>query len=252
MTWRLPESRWQVYPRNPLQAVVTQLRFDPILNIGAKVAQFQDLVRARFSLYEEHENQLLQLQVPTGTVETRAVKQHRFMARETPATTILDDQSVAIEFKAHRTRDELQRDAKLVFGALHDVYAPITATRFGLRYINVIDKGRISTDLGRAVGWRDLIAPEFLTFPAGIADLADTRFRMELASTMPLGSMTLRYGLLPVASGDIAYLFDVDRFREGSVSLAEVECDLPVFAEDIFRAFCVVRGPTLAEWMEKA
>ena len=53
MSWRLPEHDLHTYPRNPLVAVVAQLRFDPILKIADRVADFQDRVRARFPKFEE-------------------------------------------------------------------------------------------------------------------------------------------------------------------------------------------------------
>ena len=230
---------------------MAQLRFEPILNIGAWVAEFQDAVRAEFPGYEQAEVQLHHVDVGSGSVHSRNMKQHRFVARATPSVAILDEQSVAVEFRAHEQRDQLFRDWKLVFAALTDACKSIAPTRLGLRYVNVIDKQRIASDLGRPVEWPDVVATDFLRLPAELADLEGTRFGMELASSMPLGAMTLRYGLLPTVTGSIAFRYDIDRYRESPMPLDEVYSNLGLFADDVYRAFAPIQTPVLTEWMQR-
>ncbi|MCH7755956.1 TIGR04255 family protein, partial [candidate division KSB1 bacterium] len=49
-----PEVKRVIYKKNPLDRVICQLRFSPILKIDAEIpAEFQDMIRADFPNYSE-------------------------------------------------------------------------------------------------------------------------------------------------------------------------------------------------------
>jgi uncharacterized protein (TIGR04255 family) len=248
MTWRLPEHQHRTFSRNPLVAVIAQLRFDPILKIQATVAEFQDKVRGRFPRYEQTEGQAIEL--APGGMRVRKVADFRFSAKTEPTTVVLGDQGLAIEYRAHQHRDVLFTDFELVANALDQVYRPISPTRLGLRYVNVIDRARVSRDLQRPVEWSELVAEAFLHMPADLADLEGTRFAFEVSSPVPSGAMTLKYGLLPAEDGALAFRLDVDRYREDDLGVAGLVNDLRTFSDDIFRVFASASGPALCTWME--
>lgn len=250
MAWTLPTQPHQRFDRNPLAAVIAQLRFDPILKIAAGVPDFQDKIRARFPLYEERDVQVVEVALPgMDGVRTRQVREHRFRARNEPTTVVLGDQSVAIEYLAHQHRDVLFRDVELVVGALKNTFHDVSPTRFGLRYVNVIDRERIETDSGTASAWVELLDASFLQMPAELADLESTRFAMEIASEMRTGAMTLRYGLLPNPEGRLVFRLDVDRYREETFDVTDVEQTLRAFADDVFQVFMAAAGERLLSWM---
>jgi uncharacterized protein (TIGR04255 family) len=250
MPWTLPTQPHQRFERNPLAAVIAQLRFDPILKIATGVPDFQDKVRSRFPLYEERDVQVVEVALPgMDGVRTRQVREHRFRARNEPTTVVLGDQSVALEYLAHQHRDVLFPDVALVTGALKSSFPDVSPTRFGLRYVNVVDRDRVEIDTGMATAWADLLNASFLQMPAGLADLESTRFVVEIASEMPVGAMTLRYGLLPSPDGRVVFRLDVDRYREETFDVADVENTVQAFAEDVFQVFMAAAGERLLSWM---
>lgn len=251
MPWTLPTQPHQRFARNPLAAVIAQLRFDPILKIAAGVPDFQGKIRSRFSLYEERDVQVVEVALPgMDSVRTRQVREHRFGVRNEPTTVVLGDQSVALEYLAHQHRDVLFPDVALVVGALKSSFPDVSPTRFGLRYVNVIDRDRVAHDTGKSTAWADLLNASFLQMPAGLADLESTRFAVEIASEMPVGAMTLRYGLLPSPEGRLVFRLDVDRYREETFDVADVENTVQTFADDVFQVFMAAAGERLLSWMK--
>lgn len=250
MTWSLPDCEHRTFTRNPLEVVICQLRFDPVLKVHAGVADFQERVRHRFPRYEDRQGQLVEF-APTG-LQSRAVRDHAFYSRTRPATIVLGDQSCSLEYRDHRDRNELLDDAELVFGALQDVFGGISAVRLGLRYVNRIDRDAIARDLGRTLGWQDLIAEQFLSLPGGTGELAEVRFATEITRAVASGgAMTARYGLLPIPDQSVPiFRLDVDRYTEQNVSVPRVPTMLGEFSNDIYRLFVTAIGKDLRIWME--
>jgi uncharacterized protein (TIGR04255 family) len=251
MPWTLPIRPHERFIRNPLAAVIAQLRFDPILKIAVGVPDFQDEIRARFPLYEERDVQVVEVALPgTEGVRTRRVKEHRFRARNEPTTVVLGDQSVSLEYLAHQHRDVLFSDVALVVAALTSRFPDVSPTRLGLRYVNVIDRDRVEKESGRPTTWADLLEASFLRMPAGLADLDSTRFAVEIASEMPVGAMTLRYGLLPAHEDRLVFRLDVDRYRQETFAVTDVENTVRAFADDVFQVFMAAASERLLAWMK--
>jgi uncharacterized protein (TIGR04255 family) len=252
VTWNLPDCAHRTFGRNTLEVVICQLRFDPILKVHSAVPDFQDLVRKRFPRYEERRGEIVELN-PSAGLSSRQVRDHFFWARpEASAAAVLGDQSLSLEYRSHRSRDELLSDASLVFGAMDQVFQEVSPLRLGLRYVNVVDRNAIGDDLKRTLRWDELLQDEFLKLP-GSDDLEDARFATEI--TRPVaegGHMTVRYGLLPMP-GRTTPLFrlDIDRYREENLKLDECRTMLESFATDIYRLFMRAAGPSLVQWMEQ-
>lgn len=252
MTWRLPPRERTVYPRNPLEAVVIQLRFEPVLKIRERVADFQDRVRGRFPAFDEHVTQSFEVNPMLLGIRTREGREYRFRTREGDATAFLGIAALALETRAHIERDRLLADFGILHGALRDTADPITPVRLGLRYINAIDRAAISDGLGRDVAWDDVVAPELVRVPCGLADLDGTIFGAEVSSAMTRGKMILRYGLIPDDEGTPPrFRLDIDRFLDDQLDPAELADLLLAFTQDIYCVFEAAAGPALREWMTK-
>lgn len=130
------------------------------------------------------------------------------------------------------------------------VYGIVATTRLGLRYVDIIDRKRISDDLGRAVAWEGLVKESFLRVPTGLATPDDTHFVSEVTSPMEEGLQTVRFGLVRDEDGLSRFRLDVDRYIEGMVPDAEILERLHPFTDDIFSLFVAAAGPDLAEWMK--
>lgn len=249
MTWQLPDAEHKIFERNPLDAVICQLRFDTILKVHDRVPDFQDAIRSRFPGYQESEGIMFEL--TEGPPRQRMVRQHRFTAKREPTIALLGDQAVSLEYRDHQDRATLLRDARLVSSALETVYSNVSPQRLGLRYVNRIELRQIGDDLGREVSWSDVLTPDFIAVPTGLADLTGSRFASELTSPLSPGEMTVRMGLLPLPGRtDVGFRLDVDRYTEEDFSIADVDGLLGGFVDDIYKLFRAAAGPALIEWME--
>jgi hypothetical protein len=118
--------------------------------------------------------------------------------------------------------------------------------------VNVIDKERVETDLGRSTTWPKLISDRFLAVPTGLANLQDTVFACEVGSSMPSGGQTVRFGLVQEADGKARYRLDADRYVEVGVDPSRLADLLGGFADDLFAVFVAAMGPDLEAWMSKS
>lgn len=250
MAWQLPTHARETYPRNPLEAVVVQLRFDPILKIRDGVADFQDGVRHRFPKFEEQVTQSFEINPALG-VRARQDTEFRFRTTDGAGTVFLSTHAVALETRDHIERDALLGDFAVVMDALRSVYSPISPQRLGLRYVNIIDRHAIGAELGRDLEWRDLVADDFIRVPCRLADLEGIAFGSEFSGDLDGGRLTLRYGMLPEDESEPRFRLDIDRFAEEDVDVDDVQRTLMEFAADIFSVFRSAAGPELLRWMER-
>ncbi len=251
MVWKLTPKEHRVYPRNPLVAVVADLRYHPILKIGSKVPDFQEAVRSVFTEYQEQPQQFVTVQ-PFGLMQVSQGMAHIFRKSSGTAALSLTTTSLTLDSRRHASRDQLISEACLGFDGLLGLYSPVNAIRFGLRYINVIDRQEINLALGRKVAWTDLITPTFFSVPSGLADEHGTLYGVEVSSPMDEGGLTVRYGLMQdPKDGREKFRFDSDRYVDAPVEQSQIRALLARFADDIYSVFMEAKAPALEEWMEK-
>ena len=250
MAWRLPDHDHRTYPRNPLEAVIVQLRFDPILKVGDRVADFQDGIRGRFPKFEVQETQSFEINPALG-VRTRNEREFRFQTKDASGTVFLSTHAVALETRAHIERDALLGDFAAVMKALRAVYDPVSPLRLGLRYVNLLDRKRIGADLQTEVAWGDLVAPDFIHVPCGLADLEGISFGSEFSGGLDGGRLTLRYGMVPEPEREARFRLDIDWYAEQDLDVDAIQDTLMRFAGDIFSVFRTAAGPELLRWMRE-
>ncbi len=251
MTWQFQKISRKVYERNPLDTVVAQLKFQPILRIaaGKGIPEFQDLVRKQFPGYGEGELRSLTVS-PDTKVSSKSEKVFHFVRTDDKTQVQLSADNVVIESKSHQTRECLLQDLKSVTSSLISTFAPIDTVRFGVRYINLVSLETISSELERDVTWDTVIDKEYLTIPASVADLRQTTYFNQISSPMTIGAMTLRYGLMKSEEdSSTAFCFDIDRYIEGEISLETIGDTLIEFTDDIFSLFSTLPGKDLLDWM---
>ncbi|MCC5858600.1 MAG: TIGR04255 family protein [Ectothiorhodospiraceae bacterium] len=250
MAWRLTRNELREYPRNPLVAVVGQLRFHPILKIGRgqHIEDFQDRIRHRFPLFSEEEQHSVRI-LPDG-IESRRERRFQFLTTDKSLKLSLGETSLSLESRDHRSHREFIEDFDLAACALKAVFEPINSTRLGLRYVNVLDRKAIGKDLGEDVDWSDLVVEDFLRLPPGV-DLEQTFFSTEITSSLNDGKLTLRYGLPNAKDKETTYRFDLDRYSESSIAPEGCKTLLRDFAKDIYDVFMNMPGKSLLKWMNK-
>lgn len=252
MPWSVPRVDHQTYDRNPLSAVIFQLRFHPILMIseGSKIAEFQESVRKVFPGFEKAQTREVSVQ-PDG-IQVREGQDFRFVNKTRTALLSLGQGALALENRAHTSHVAFFEDLQFALSALFDIYAPVSPVRVGLRYVNEIDRDQIGQDMGpgTTVGWEKLIAPEFIGIPSGLAGIGDSHFSCEVTSpSTTLGMMTLRYGLLPAGPEKSKFRLDIDRYVEEEVKPAQLTDILESFTDDVYCVFRAAAGEQLLRWM---
>jgi uncharacterized protein (TIGR04255 family) len=249
MGWTIPRQKHTVFQRNPLVAVVVELRFYPILKVAEKIAEFQDLVRTTFPAFQDVTRQVVDLQ-PAGPVEVRNERMFNFMKADASSTLSLATSTLMVESRRHERREHYMSDMAVGIEALTKVCGPVTTTRLGLRYVDLIDKELIERELSRKTTWQKLVAEPFLAVPTGHADLNDTNFACEVASTMPSGGgQTVRYGLAIDGDKKVKFRLDVDRFIDQPGDVEKIVDRLASLADDTFAVFVAAMGPDLRAWM---
>ena len=249
MSWSVPPQAHRIYARNPLVAVVVELRFFPILQVPQRIADFQDHVRSTFPGYQDLTRSVVTMG-PMAPVDVREEKLFSFNKADGTTTLSLTTTALTVECRRHQTRDTFIEDTKVGVDSLSRTYGGVVPARLGLRYVDIIDRRVIENDLGRTCTWSALIAEKFLRVPSELADLDRTLFACEVASPMMAGGgMTVRHGLVQDSDGTTKFRLDVDRYLDGPIEVDAIVGQLATFADDIFAVFVQCMGPELEAWM---
>ena len=249
MAWSLPDFAYVKYGRNPLVAVIAQVRFHPILKIEKEYAGFQDRVRQQFPRFGIGNIQDVRVDFKGAQVSQR--REFRFDTLDQKMTITLSPTSLSLISRAHESRKEFGKAMQLAIESLAAEYGQVVGTRLGLRYINHVSRERIAEDLGREVAWSHLIHSDFLRLPRDLSDLEGTHYVMEARSTMTRGDLTLRYGLIQEEPGrEVFFRLDSDRYLAEEFNASDTQEMLSEFSQDIYAVFRAAATPGLEEWME--
>jgi len=165
-----PETQRVVYKRNPLQKVICQLRFPPVLRIDSEVpSTFQEAIRDGFPLYNEkveiqQETAVgLQSQLPPELIKqltkTSVNKNHEFSSEDGIWKINLTRTFHSISTSKYTRWEDFYGIFRPSVDALLDIYKPAFFTRIGLRYVDIFDRTKLA--LGDA-SWADLLKPGFI------------------------------------------------------------------------------------------
>jgi uncharacterized protein (TIGR04255 family) len=230
-----PEVPRVIYAKNPLDRVICQLRFPPILKIDTEIpASFQDRVRRDFPNYAETAEgniefpKELQGVIPPEMLrqvfQLSANKNYEFCSEDGLWKVNLTRTFIALT--AHRyERWEAFKD-KLTgpLEALIDIYAPAYLTRVGLRYVNIIKRSILN--LGD-VSWNELLHPSVIGI-LGSPEVGqhvqnfNSKYEIRLAD----GESTVRIVTKFVESvddGEICYMVDSDFFNTSKTDIDGAE-----------------------------
>ena len=162
----LPNAPRVFYRTNPLEVVICQLRFSPILLISEEGAgKFQDAIRESFPGYEKVGSGGISLpdelplpfrQLFNGGL---APPEHRFLAPGGKQFLVLHQNFLALSDTSYTRWERFTELLSRGREVLLDVYKPGTYTRVGLRYVDLISRGMF--DL-KDEPWDTLIQPLML------------------------------------------------------------------------------------------
>lgn len=226
-----PSSPREVYEVNPLNEVICQFRYPPILKVSAESpSQFQDVVRNGYPLYSRNggfggiASQIppeFAGQIPPEIAEAFASvpfpgvsnsPTHIFSTEDESKSISLTQEFVAVTERQYERWEDFRAAVKFAEKALTEVYSPANYNRVGLRYVNVLMRSRFGSKDKR---WSELLNPTF------IGVLGDDSVAAYVQETMiesvlripdvESGQVVIRHGLSTVEEeNEQVYVIDAD------------------------------------------
>lgn len=226
-----PEVKRVIYNRNPLDQVICQLRFPPILRIDAEVpAEFQDRVRSSFPAYSETSDWKIQLpselegQVPqeilNPIIGSSGTKNHAFVSENGKLKINLTRTFFALSTREYIKWEAFTETLAPQLSTFIDIYSPDFYTRIGLRYVNIICRSTLGLP---DRPWSDLIQPHVLGI-LSVPEIGESvnqfegKFELGLSDSERL--VRIRTAFVKAADNEeICYKIDNDFFIGGKVPI---------------------------------
>lgn len=258
---RFPEYERVIYDNNPLERVICQLRFPPILRIGVDTpATFQEQIRSDYPLLKERPFSETGLTLPPeiskifgeeallGFHSGKAV--YDFTSGDGNWTVSLTKDFIALTSKQYTHWDEFKARLIEAVEAFRQIYTPAHYTRIGLRYRDLVRRSKL--DL-KDVEWMKLLAPHI----AGeLSDSSLSKFilttKRELLIELEAGQghVQIRHGIVNLTEPDEqCYLIDSDFFSDQKTEVGNVEDRLHHFNREAGRLFKWCITPKLHQAM---
>jgi uncharacterized protein (TIGR04255 family) len=234
-----PEVKRVLYRKNPLDQVICQFRFSPILKIDAEVpAQFQEQIRNSYPNLSES----LQWEIPptaSGQLPPQlgaafpqgpGTKNYEFSSEDKHWQINLTRSFMAFSTNNYQRWEEFKVKLKEPFDALIGTYNPGHFTRVGLRYVDVIRRSKLNL---MDVPWSDLLQPSISGIIASpdigskvknyqsVAEisLSDNRFTVRIATGL----------IQAIDSGESCFMIDSDFFNPTRCRVEEAFTTLDYF-----------------------
>jgi uncharacterized protein (TIGR04255 family) len=247
-----PEAPRVIYHNNPLDRVICQLRFPPILRIDTEIpAAFQEAIRMDFPEFREKEEvalpipQRFQKDVPADVLRQMMpseTKNYEFSSEDGAWTVNLTRTFLALTARKYRRRQEFREQLNGPLAALTKIYQPATFSRIGLRYVDIIKRSKLGLS---GVPWTELLRPHVL----GILSSPDEGVRKNIRTFESKCELQLE-GSSSVArivtalvewqeEKEQCFTIDTDFFTTQKTGIFDVENTLDYFH---------VRGSRLIQW----
>ncbi len=237
---RFPETPRVIFENNPLNEVICQLRYPPILKIEAEdPAAFQERIRREYPLFsEERSPQLAGTDLPPSMAKLIADqfggsgsrKKCDFQSEDGNWIVGLARDFIALSASKYEAWEIFKGHFRGPFDALVEVYSPSFFSRVGLRYQDVIRRSALGLE---GTPWAELLKPPF----AG--ELADPEIwdgidqaKRQLRIVLPNGAgfVQLRHGLTGIEGSDEqCFVIDMDFFTEERTEVGDALAKLDSF-----------------------
>lgn len=250
-----PSSQREEYASNPLEEVICQLRFPPILKISTtSPSEFQDRIRKRYAFYEETRDAeiqlpkqvadlLAQVNLPPSLFSPSSTNiRHKFTTSDEKRSVILVQNFFALTESNYHSWNLLRDEIQFVEQSFRELYETEFYTRVGLRYRDRIIRSELAID---NVEWRELLNPELVGL---LGDDSNAQFVRRTNNVVELAvpdisgaSMNLRHGLIPLpdgSNGESCYVIDIDLYTTSRSSAEDAYDALDKFnaiAGNLFR-----------------
>lgn len=229
-----PEVKRVIYNKNPLDRVICQLRFPPILRIDTEIPSiFQERVRADYPNLSETSGVTVEPssgmqkvppeEVKQLVVQSLGIRNYAFSSEDEQWTINLTRNFLALSTTRYVRWEEFRARLRGALEAFVDVYSPVYFSRIGLRYIDVIVRSRLGLN---NTSWNELIQPHLLGILA-LPDMGGNVQRFESAYDIRLhdGKSVVRVAARTVDKIDTqesCFMIDSDFFKTQKLNRNEV------------------------------
>jgi len=223
-----PEAPRVVFEKNPLDQVICQLRFPPILRIDTETpSDFQDEIQGAFPLYSATSEFQFTFpaeitDLPPGVSPTitqpSGWMNHQFASEDELWKVSLTRQFIALTSNRYGRWEEFKEKLNIPLNALLKSYSPSGFSRVGLRYIDVIRRSALGLS---NVGWNSLLKPYVLGLLS--SDVGDHiqgyegRYEIGLSDNSSMVRIITRL-VESSESGEVCYMIDSDFFHVGKIN----------------------------------
>lgn len=247
-----PPVQRVIYNKNPLDAVICQLRFPPILKIEAEIpSEFQDRIRGDFPNFSETMelkaafSQEVKDSPPPEFLKqllqsSSGTKNYEFSSEDGHWKINLTRTFIALTSHDYNRWEEFKEKLMTPLNALIDIYVPNVFTRTGLRYVNVIRRSILGLD---NVSWNELIEPSVLGILSS-TDLSnhvknfENRYEIGLSDEESIVRIITKF-VQAEDDKEISYMIDSDFYN-----LKKTSIDAAIERLDFFN----VRASRLIHW----
>jgi uncharacterized protein (TIGR04255 family) len=228
----VPEADRVLYERNPLDEVICQLRFPPILRLDSEPVVFQEAMRAEYPFYETKPSLRLPQGLPAEFMKIIGSelpgigsKTHDFASRDRVWTLKLNRESLLLSCQTYDRWETFVNRLEAARTEVETEFAPAFYTRIGLRYRNIIRRSLLP-ESDRNASWKDLLKP----WVSGILGSGGEDLPVMDSRTVchfVLGDLSekciLNYGLAAdEKTKEPVYVFDADCYIERQTELTDV------------------------------
>jgi uncharacterized protein (TIGR04255 family) len=208
-----PESPRVIYDKNPLEEVICQLRFPPILRVEESVATFQEVVRKEYPLFKEKGSEQVNIPEQIAHLVRIGNPSFEFTSDDGMWTLVLTRDFIALTARQYRHWEEFRNHLDSPLNVFIEQFSPSFYTRVGLRYRDVIKR----SDLGlREVEWAQLLGTH-ITGELSLPDIAGSVKHLAHETIIGLedqvSQVQIRHGLARAKEHDEqVYVIDSDFF----------------------------------------
>ena len=229
----IPESDRVIYGKNPLEQVICQVRFPPILKIEAEIpATFQDQIRSSFPMFNVSQPLISGIEIPSELAKLAGTafgssRTYEFSSEDRQWKLTLSKESFALACSQYPQWENFKpRFAEPFVALIHD-YAPSFVSRIGLRYRNVIRRSALNLE---GVKWSELLREEIAgELHSDLADLVVDSNHQILMRLPDRGSVRILHGVGNDQNNEPCYLIDNDFFFD-----QKIEADNAISLLDYF------------------
>ncbi len=224
-----PEVERVIYKRNPLDRVICQLRFPPILKIDAEVpSEFQNRVRKDYPGFSEkwkgevpwEVKGQIPPEVSSQILQSSGNKNYEFSSDDGQWKVNLTRTFIALSANKYKRWEGFKDRLSGPLSALIDVYSPAHFSRIGLRYIDVIRRSVLN--LGD-VGWSELLQPYILGI-LGTPEVGkhvqafENAHEVRLSDGESMARLITRF-VEHTGDGEICYMIDSDFYNTSKTGI---------------------------------